>query len=84
MDDEGRVVVVVSRLGGIATVGDVIDTGLNFGVRDGLLLDGGSSVEYAYSDSEFSSGFRALSASLKRWRDIPEPPVFIVAQRRRK
>lgn len=83
-DGSGRVVVIASRLGGIATVGDVVETGLAFGVENGLLLDGGSSVEYAYSDDEFSSGFRALSASLKKLRGIPEPPVFIVAQRRSK
>ena len=84
IDRSGQVVAIVSRLGGIATVGDAVETGLEFGVVDGLLLDGGSSVEYAYSDGAFSSRFRALSASLKKLRGIPEPPVFIVAERRSK
>jgi len=76
-DKNGNIVVIVSNRGGMVTINDIVNEGLKMGVMDGVLFDGGSSVEYKYKDNDFSSKFKSLSTPLKRLTGVDDPTTYI-------
>ena len=73
----GDIVIIASRFGGIVRARDVIDQGLRQGVVEGLLFDGGTSVEYAFDDGRYSSSFRSLTDLSKSILGIYRPVSYI-------
>ena len=76
-DIKGNIVVIVSNSGGVVTIKDVIKEGLKMGIVNGVLFDGGTSVDYKYSDNNYSNDFQSLSSTLKRIGGIDEPTTYI-------
>lgn len=76
-DNEGNIIVIASNSGGVVTVKDVINEGLRMGIINGVLFDGGTSVDYKYSDGRYSNEFQSLSSTLKKIGGIDEPTTYI-------
>ena len=76
----GDIVIIASRFGGIVSARDVIDQGLRQGVVEGLLFDGGTSVEYAFDDGRYSSSFRSLTDLSKSILGIDRPVSYIYVE----
>jgi hypothetical protein len=73
----GDIIVIVSNFGGVVTIKEVIDEGLKQGMVEGVLFDGGSSVEYKFNDGEYSSSFIALSDEGKKIMGVDKPTTYI-------
>tara|TARA_R100000900_G_scaffold67223_3_gene53653 strand:+ start:3548 stop:4348 length:801 start_codon:yes stop_codon:yes gene_type:complete len=77
-DSSGNIVIVVSssRLG-LVTIEDIVSIGLDFNIQDGILFDGGPSVDYKMRDGFYKHSFKAMSGLTKKSLDIDEPMVYI-------
>lgn len=73
----GEIIFVVSNFGGVVTIEDVINEGIKQGMVEGVLFDGGTSVEYKFNDGKYSSSFTALSDSGKKLVGIDKPTTYI-------
>lgn len=76
-DSNGNIVVIASNNGGVVTIKDVINEGLKMNIVNGVLFDGGTSVDYKYSDGRYSNTFQSLSSTLKKIGGIDEPTTYI-------
>jgi exopolysaccharide biosynthesis protein len=75
----GEIIFIVSNFGGVVTIKDVIDEGLDKGIVEGLLFDGGTSVEYKFDDGNYSTSFIALSDIGKKLIGTDKPTTYIYA-----
>lgn len=75
----GEIIFIVSNFGGIVTIKDVIDEGLSNGMIEGILFDGGTSVEYKFDDGNYSTSFIALSDIGKKLIGTDKPTTYIYA-----
>lgn len=73
----GEIIFVVSNFGGVVTIEDVINEGIKQGMVEGVLFDGGTSVEYKFNDGKYSTSFTALSDSGKKLVGIDKPTTYI-------
>jgi hypothetical protein len=76
----GDIVVIASRFGGVVNVRDVVDEAVSQGVVEGLLFDGGTSVEYSFDDGRYSSSFRSLTDLSKSILGIDRPVSYIYVE----
>jgi hypothetical protein len=73
----GEIIFVVSNFGGVVTIEDVINEGVKQGMVEGILFDGGSSVEHVFNDGKYSTSFIALSDGGKKLLNINKPTTYI-------
>lgn len=73
----GNIIIVVSNNNGFVTIKEVINQGLELGIVNGVLFDGGSSVDYKYCDNQYKKEFKSLSGLLKILGNIDEPKTYI-------
>ncbi len=65
-DSSGNIVIVVSSSRfGLVTIEDIVSIGLDFNIRDGILFDGGPSVDYKMRDGFYKHSFKAMSGLTK-------------------
>jgi exopolysaccharide biosynthesis protein len=74
---EGDIVIVASKTLGITTIEEIINVGLEYGMIDGILFDGGTSVEYTLKDGKHLTSFKALSDVSKVVVGIDRPMTYI-------
>jgi hypothetical protein len=75
----GDIIFIVSNFGGVVTIKDIINEGVKQGMVEGVLFDGGTSVEYKFNDGEYSSSFIALSDEGKKIVGVDKPTTYIYA-----
>ena len=77
-DSSGNIVIIVSssRLG-LVTIEDIISAGVDFNIQDGILFDGGPSVDYKMRAGFREHSFKAMSWATKKSIGIDEPMVYI-------
>ena len=73
----GEIIFIVSNFGGVVTIEDVINEGVKQGMVEGILFDGGSSVEHVFNDGKYSTSFIALSDAGKKLLNIDRPTTYI-------
>ena len=73
----GEIIFVVSNFGGVVTIEDVIKEGIKQGMVEGVLFDGGTSVEYKFNDGKYSTSFTTLSDAGKKLVGIDKPTTYI-------
>ena len=76
-DKNGNIIFVVSNFGGIVTIKDVIDEGVKQGIVEGVLFDGGTSLEYNFNDGKYSTSFISLSDNGKKLIGVDKPTTYI-------
>ena len=73
----GEIIFVVSNFPGVVTIEDVINEGVKQGMVEGILFDGGSSVEHVFNDGKYSTSFIALSDGGKKLLNVDKPTTYI-------
>lgn len=73
----GDIIVISSNRLGLVTIKEILDFSLEFDIVDGILLDGGTSVDYKFSDDNGSTTFSSVPHGLKNSLDIKHPTTYI-------
>ena len=69
----GDIVFIASGRTGLVTISEIIDLAIENNVHDGILLDGGSSVDYRFGRTRFKS----IPNAVKNVMEIEEPKTYI-------
>lgn len=77
MNKEGNVVVISSNRIGLVTIKEIIDYSMEYNLVDAILLDGGTSVDYKFTDEYGTTEFRSVPMGLKGPLSIDEPTTYI-------
>jgi hypothetical protein len=74
---DGDIIVISSNRLGLVTIKEILEFSLTFDIVDGILLDGGTSVDYKFSDGNSSTTFSSVPHGLKNGLDIKHPTTYI-------
>jgi exopolysaccharide biosynthesis protein len=73
----GDIIVISSNRLGLVTIKEIVDFGKNKGMVEGILLDGGSSVDYKFTDNTNLTSFESVPIELKPLFKIKKPTTYI-------
>jgi hypothetical protein len=73
----GGIMVISSTRLGLVSIKEIVDFAVNKGMTEGILLDGGSSVDYKFSDGIKILSLNSVPHGLKPLLDIDEPTTYI-------
>ncbi len=74
---DGDIIIISSNRIGFVTIKEILNFSLKFDIIDGILLDGGTSVDYKFSDNNGSTTFSSVPHGLKNTLDIKSPTTYI-------
>ncbi|MDG1014039.1 MAG: phosphodiester glycosidase family protein [Flavobacteriaceae bacterium] len=74
---DGDIIVISSNRIGFVTIKEIIEFSLTLNIVDGILLDGGTSVDYKFSDDNGITTFSSVPHSLKNFLEIKHPTTYI-------
>lgn len=77
-DKNNNIIVIHSGDGGFQTIKDVCELGVKYGVVNGLLFDGGSSVDVGLKDGFYYHTFQSVSTISKKFVGIHKPYTYII------
>jgi len=77
VNKEGDIVVISSNRIGLVTIKELIEFSEKYNLVDGILLDGGTSVDYKFTDEYGTTEFRSVPMGLKGPLSIDEPTTYI-------
>jgi len=83
-NSKGQIMIISSNRIGFVTIQEILNYGLNNGMIEGILLDGGSSVEYKFSTGLNEIEFNALPNILKPTLGIGNPTAYIYGNFKKK
>lgn len=76
-NNNGEIMIISSDRLGLVTIKEIIDFAYNKGMNEGILLDGGTSVDYKFSDDKNSVCFESVPSDLKPLFKIKKPTTYI-------
>jgi hypothetical protein len=76
-NNNGEIMIISSNRLGLVTIKEIIDFAYNKGMNEGILLDGGTSVDYKFSDGKNSISFESIPGKLKPLFNIKKPTTYI-------
>lgn len=74
---DGNIIVISSNRIGFVTIKEILEFSLTLNVVDGILLDGGTSVDYKFSNDNGITTFSSVPHSLKNFLEIKHPTTYI-------
>ena len=74
---ESDIIIVSSNRMGLVTIEEIVKFSIKFNIVDGILLDGGTSVDYKFKDNTQTISFMSVPLGLKSPLDIKEPTTYI-------
>lgn len=74
---EGQIIVVSSNRLGLVTIKEIVDYASSIGMVEGILLDGGSSVDYKFNDGLTEEVFQSVPDIVKSSMNIHQPTTYI-------
>lgn len=74
---DGDIMVISSNRLGLITIRDIVEFAENQGMVEGVLLDGGSSVDYKFSDDSDEIVFQSVPDIVKSAMNINQPTTYI-------
>ena len=77
-DKNNNTIVIHSGNGGFQTIKDICEIGVKYGMINGLLFDGGSSVDVGLKDGDYSHTFQSVSTISKKLVGIHNPYTYII------
>jgi len=77
-NSSGDLIIIHSDVLGLVSIEDICKFGIAQGIKDGLLFDGGSSVDIKVKSDEVSHYFKSVPDVAKVIAGIDQPPVYIV------
>tara|TARA_R110000803_G_scaffold129867_5_gene197167 strand:- start:4626 stop:5315 length:690 start_codon:yes stop_codon:yes gene_type:complete len=78
-DINGDIVIISSNRIGLVTIEEIIDFSMKYNIVDGILLDGGTSVDYKFTDENGSISFSSVPDNMKNTLGIKKPTTYIYA-----
>jgi hypothetical protein len=76
-NSNGDIMVISSNRTGLVSIEEIVDFASERGMTEGILLDGGSSVDYKLSDGINKATLQSVPSGLKSILDISEPTTYI-------
>ena len=76
----GDIILIASTRTGMVTIEEILNVGIDNGMVDGILFDGGSSVEYGYLTESGLHTFKSVPGIVKKNLGIEEPKSFVYAK----
>jgi len=76
-DREGNLMVLHSDRNALVSIKMICEIAIKNGMVNGLVFDGGSSVDIGLEDNGFSHDFKTVPNTIKGLANIPKPPVYI-------
>lgn len=76
-NNEGDIMVISSNRLGLVTIKEIVEFAENKGMVEGILLDGGSSVDYKFSDDSDEIVFQSVPDIVKSAMNINQPTTYI-------
>jgi len=76
-NEEGNIIIIASKRTGLVTIEEIVDYAVSIGIVEGILLDGGTSVEYKFTGSKSTREFSAIPEFLRGVFEKNNPPVYI-------
>jgi len=73
----GNIMVISSNRLGLVTIKEITDFAYDKGMNEGILLDGGTSVDYKFTDNTNSTSFESVPIDLKPLFKIKKPTTYI-------
>lgn len=74
---KGDIMIISSNRLGLVTIKEIIDFAKEKGMYEGILLDGGTSVDYKFTDDKNSISFESVPSALKPILNIKVPTTYI-------
>lgn len=74
---DGDIIVVSSSRLGFVTIKDIVSYSKSIGMVEGILLDGGTSVDYKFSDDSNEIEFQSIPDIVKSSMAIDQPTTYI-------
>lgn len=76
-DIDGNIVMISSTRLGLVTIKEIIDFAVTKGITEAILLDGGTSVDYKFTDDNNTTYFESVPETLKPLFEIKKPTTYI-------
>ena len=76
-NSEGQIIVVSSNRIGLVTIKEIVDYAESLGMVEGILLDGGTSVDYKFTDDSEIETFQSVPDFIKSRTNIKQPTTYI-------
>jgi hypothetical protein len=73
----GDIIIISSNLFGLVSIPELLEFSSDFEIVDGILLDGGTSVDYKFTDCKLTKTFKSVPLGLKKVFKIKEPTTYI-------
>ena len=80
VDKDSNLYIIASGRGCLVNISDIISYGEKFNLREAILPDAGSSVDYKLSDGDREISMKALPGAVKRVMKIEEPKSYILGR----
>jgi exopolysaccharide biosynthesis protein len=77
-DENKNIIIIHSHLNGYLTVKQACELAKNMGVYNGLMFDGGASIEVGIKDGNFKYNYQEVDDLSRKINNVPTPSVFIV------
>ena len=76
-NSDGQIIVVSSNRVGLVTIEEIVNYASELGMVEGILLDGGTSVDYRFNDGTNEVSFQSVPDIIKKGMDIKQPTTYI-------
>jgi hypothetical protein len=76
-NSKGDIMIISSTRIGLVSIKEIVDFAEEQGMIEGILLDGGSSVDYKMSDGKNEITLQSVPSGFKSLLDINEPTTYI-------
>lgn len=76
-DKDGNIVMISSTRLGLVTIKEIVDFAITKGITEAILLDGGTSVDYKFTDDDDTAYFESVPETLKPLFEIKKPTTYI-------
>lgn len=76
-NNNGDIVIIASKFNGLVTIGEIIEEANKFNLKNAILYDGGSSVDYYFDNGEFSVGFDSSPKIISKLLSLGEPTTYL-------
>ena len=83
VDAESNLYIIASTRTGLITASEIVELARQLGVREAILPDAGSSVDYKLSDGHREASMKSAPGFVKRAMRIEEPKSYIVGNIKR-
>lgn len=76
-NSDGQIIVISSNRAGLVTIQEIVNYAYDLGMVEGILLDGGTSVDYKFNDGTNEVSFQSVPDIIKSMSSIKTPTTYI-------